>query len=162
MHLVPITYSPIIHHSSNLIPLPSANNPETSNETTKFSTFLEMSMATLGLFWSRSLPVLKETKVNYIFYSPRYQPLTELFGERVFNFFQGCGEECGWSRSWPLQTIPVLRLARSTSSTACWADASTQTGLYCSWRAWLPCFSGICRTNVECQDWRAGDEEGLC
>ena len=38
-----ITYSPIIHHS-----LPSANNPETSTETTKFSTFLEMATATLG------------------------------------------------------------------------------------------------------------------
>ena len=43
-----ITYSPIIHHSSNLIPLPSANNPETSTETTKVSTFLEMATATLG------------------------------------------------------------------------------------------------------------------
>ena len=119
-----ITYSPIIHHSSNLIPLPSANYPETSTETTKFSTFLEMATATLGLFCSRSLPVLKETKVNYIFYSPRYQPLTELFGEQVFNVFQGCGEDdqdpdlykqfpcCGWQGLLLLQHAELMRLPR--------------------------------------------------
>ena len=34
-------------------------------------------------FCSSSLPVFKETKVDDISYSPRYQPLTELYGEPV-------------------------------------------------------------------------------
>ena len=76
MHLVPI--SPIhpkfiIHQTSSLYLRPIIQKP-----LPRLQNFLHSSrwqrQHSVTSFWSRSLPVSKETKVNYIFYSPRYQP----------------------------------------------------------------------------------------